>query len=90
MSFLRDNEVAFIADAIVRYLEARPAAAETVDGVANWWLRRLFYEESRPIVQRALDYLVATGEVERVVGVGGTITYRKSSTQEDDRARTGQ
>ena len=77
MSFLRDDQVMDTAGAIIRYLEDRPNAAETVDGVANWWLLRQRYDDSKKVVQRALDYLVDQGEVQKLVTNRGQVVYKR-------------
>jgi hypothetical protein len=43
---------------ILRYLEKNPNAADTVDGVLEWWLPKQSIVEQEAIVQRALDLLV--------------------------------
>ncbi len=64
------------ATEIKRYLEARPNAAETVDGVAKWWLARQRYDDSRALVQAALEYLVAQGELKKRKSGGKEIYCR--------------
>ncbi|WP_428243230.1 hypothetical protein [Gynuella sp.] len=65
------------ADAILRYLAQRPEAAETVEGVAKWWLARQRYDDSVRLVQQALDYLEKQGEVEKMSITDGQVLYRK-------------
>ena len=48
-----------VAQEISRYIEKRPNAAETVEGVTNWWISRQRIEESVEVVENALEYLVA-------------------------------
>ena len=77
MSLYEQEQVQETACAIDRYLASRPRATETVEGVAKWWLVRQRYEDSLELVQRALDHLVKTGELERLPGAGGKHLYRK-------------
>ncbi len=66
------------AEAIERYLSARPQAAETVEGITRWWLVRQRYEDSLDLVQNALDLLVERGAVEKLGLSGGHPIYRKA------------
>ena len=49
--------------AILRYLAACPHAADTVEGVVNWWLPRQRYEDTREAIERILEELAAEGLV---------------------------
>ncbi|MDX9768494.1 MAG: phage tail protein [Ectothiorhodospiraceae bacterium] len=71
-------EVAAIAEAIHRYLLARPHALETIEGVAKWWLLRQRYDDDMELLRQALDYLVQKGCVVTVM-LGGRIFYRAGS-----------
>lgn len=51
---------------IVEYLHAHPSAADTVDGVIQWWLPLQRYETARDVIQKALDDLVEEGIIEYV------------------------
>lgn len=68
------------ATEIKRYLETRPNAAETVDGVAKWWLTRQRFDDSRAVVQAALEYLVEQGDVKKRV-TGGKEIYCRATTR---------
>ena len=67
--------LARLSGAILRYLRAHPQAADTVAGIAEWWLPRHLPAEAVERVQAALDELVARGWVEKIVLVGGTVLY---------------
>ena len=66
-----------VAGEIARYLMRRPNAAETVEGLATWWLTRQRFEDSKEIVQAALEHLVIEGHVDRCI-VGGKVIYRNN------------
>jgi Fe2+ or Zn2+ uptake regulation protein len=72
----KQAQISETADAIERYLYTRPQAAETVEGIARWWLHRQRYEDSVEVVQQALDVLVTRGVVERLAIAGGQPMYR--------------
>lgn len=66
-----------VAGEITRYLERRPNAAETVEGLAQWWLARQRFEDSKEIVHAALEHLVVIGQVSKYT-TGGKAIYRKT------------
>lgn len=72
------SKIISIAGEIRRYLVKTPSAAETVDGIARWWLSRQRFEDSVELVQAALDYLESKGEVEKQTSTAGYVTYRRS------------
>lgn len=74
-----EHDVRDIADAICRYLASRPNAAETIEGVAKWWLLRQRYEDSVESVQQALNLLEEKGEVVRFRLTGGKVMYRRAT-----------
>ena len=67
--------LARLSGAILCYLRAHPQAADTADGIMEWWLPRHHHAEAVERVQAALDQLVAQGWVEKIVLVGGTVLY---------------
>jgi hypothetical protein len=62
-----EPDITLIANEIRRYLQSHPQAADSIEGVARWWLMRQRLEESRDRVERALESLVAEGVVEKVL-----------------------
>jgi hypothetical protein len=67
--------LARLSDEILRYLRAHPQAADTVDGIVEWWLPRQRYDETVDQVQLVLDELVARGLVDQITLVDGTVLY---------------
>ncbi len=61
------DSVRSIAEAIRRYLESRPDAAETLEGISRWWLVRQRLDSPPAEIEAAVEYLVARGELERVM-----------------------
>jgi hypothetical protein len=57
MSEFNDPDVQQIADQIECYLKSHPNAADTIEGIAKWWLPGQGFEVSNLIVQQALNYL---------------------------------
>lgn len=63
-----------LAAEIERYLASHPHAADSVDGILRWWLRRQRYEESKTKIQQALELLVERGAVSKRV-LAGQVVY---------------
>src|SRR5262245_8306078 len=74
---MQDARVDAVAGEIRRYLDAHPDAADTVDGVLQWWLSRASASASHETVEHALDVLVAAGEIVRRSHADGTVIYTR-------------
>lgn len=62
---------------ILAYLRAHPSAADTADGIADWWLPRPLIEAGNAAaIQLALDDLVSRGIVDEIASDIGTTLYR--------------
>lgn len=48
---------------ILRYLAATPHAADTVEGVVNWWLSRQRYHDTCEVIEKILEDMVVEGSV---------------------------
>jgi hypothetical protein len=58
--------VAAVADDILRYLRVRPQAADTMEGIHQWWVDWSKHEQSPETTELALNLLHARGEMEPV------------------------
>jgi Fe2+ or Zn2+ uptake regulation protein len=76
MSHKSDDDAQAVAAEIVRYLRQHAEAADTVEGVARWWLSRQRYEEAIATVERAMAMLVNRQMVEKHTLPDGTAVYR--------------
>jgi Fe2+ or Zn2+ uptake regulation protein len=75
----QDEAIVAIAQEISAYLKAHPEAADSLEGVARWWLARQHYEQAINKVKKALEYLVAEGVVTRTSTTGGNTLYSSAS-----------
>lgn len=65
-----------IAEEILRYLRAHPAATDSLDGIVDWWLPRQRYETAKADLESVLQQLVHRGAVEAVELADGSRLYR--------------
>jgi Fe2+ or Zn2+ uptake regulation protein len=55
-----------ICQRILRYLQDHPEAADSLEGIASWWLPQSGQVESTEAVQEALALLVAQQRIARI------------------------
>jgi Fe2+ or Zn2+ uptake regulation protein len=75
MSQQDEPGLARLSEEILSYLGAHPQAADTVDGIVGGWLPRQRHDEAVDRVKDALDKLVASGLLEKITLVNGTVLY---------------
>jgi hypothetical protein len=73
----RDPEACRIAERVMRYLEEHVDAADTIDGIATWWLGDML-TPALPKIERAMRTLVAEGRVQEQVLPDGRVIYRSA------------
>lgn len=64
-----------VAQEIRRYLDAHPDAADTLDGVVQWWLSPATATAGPETVRRALEKLAAAALIGTRVLVDGAVVY---------------
>jgi hypothetical protein len=69
--------VNIIAEEIARYLEDHPDAADSLDGIRQWWLPRVRFDEATARIEEALEELLTRGVVVRQVMADGRVLYRR-------------
>ena len=75
-----EAKVTLVRAAILEYLEQHGDAADTGQGIAEWWLPVEQRAMDLAVVERALETLVADGVLEVAHMVDGSILYRRAST----------
>ena len=71
------EEVLDVANEIAKYLEHNENTADTIEGIANWWLLRQRLQEEEAKVKKAVDYLYAQRLIEkRVLSDGRELYFR--------------
>ena len=81
----RDDDSSGVGERILRYLDERPEAADTADGIRQWWLRQEGVERSPADVQAALDRLVEQRRIARIDRPGMSPIYRRGQPRASDR-----
>jgi Fe2+ or Zn2+ uptake regulation protein len=74
-----DLDVTRTRAAIVGYLEQNTNAADSIEGIALWWLPVEQQRTDRATVERAIETLVADGLLQCTRLVDGTFLYRRAS-----------
>lgn len=82
---MENTHVVAVADAIRRYLRDHPNAADTLDGVATWWLAGNADDEWLTRVRGAVELLVHNGELERRTLRDGTVIYERNKEHDGTR-----
>ena len=80
MSGFNDSDVKQVADEIECYLKNHPNAADTVEGIAKWWLQGEKNDVSNLIVQQALNYLRSKAVVKCNANLSGNKVYSSNKT----------
>lgn len=76
-----------VAREILAYLNKRPQACDTLDGILQWWLPRIRLEEATETVEQALVLLERRHLVDRVASAPGPVMYRRRLREPDLPAR---
>jgi hypothetical protein len=72
------SPAAEIEELLRRYLLAHPQANDTERGIREWWLRDAHRSYSPADVHAAIDRLVASGELAKLVLPDGQYSYAGS------------
>jgi hypothetical protein len=73
------RDVQTIADAILRYLDDHPEAADTAEWIGRWWIVCHGIEAPLENVQTALDQLVDAGRVSKDEVLGQAAVYARNA-----------
>ncbi len=68
-------DVSRLAREIECYLQAHPRAADSLEGVVEWWLPRGETKRETSTVQHAVEQLVGKGVVRKTVLLDGRTLY---------------
>jgi Fe2+ or Zn2+ uptake regulation protein len=85
----QDKQVDRLAAEILRYLRGHPHASDSVEGIAQWWIKRQRLEETLDQVQQALDRLVARSLVQSHTSAAGGTRYSLRADRGSDPEQSG-
>jgi hypothetical protein len=77
----QNQDIDALAAALRSYLIEHPNAADTLEGIARWWLAGEVGEAWFSTVQRAVEQLVMRGEMARQTLGDGTVVYERIKQQ---------
>jgi len=75
-----ESELADLRDVILNYLQRNPSAADSLEGVMNWWLPQAYENGDAARIEQALEQLVAEGLVKKISLLDGTVLYRRGES----------
>lgn len=64
-----------VRNAITRYFQQHPQAADTVDGIVKWWLPQFDINLPLENVLRVLERMVEAGELNKSEKRDGSVIY---------------
>ena len=64
-----------IQNELLSYLEDHPNAADTAEGIRQWWLIKRIADYSKDIVEASLDQLVESKSVKKKQSTSGNEIY---------------
>jgi hypothetical protein len=73
-----EANVARVRSAILGYLDRHANAADTREGIIDWWLPIEQRALDRAVIEQALEMLVAEGLLTGTRLVDGTVLYRRA------------
>ncbi|MDO9712910.1 hypothetical protein [Paracraurococcus lichenis] len=66
---------------VLGFLDAHPDAADTLEGIAQWWILHQRFLRALPALGTVLEELERTGEMERVRSLDGRPLWRAGPTR---------
>ena len=70
-----EDEVRSVAAEIMRYLQERPMASDSLDGITHWWLVQQAIEKNLSLVEQALEELAKEGKISKQVNTNSDAIY---------------
>lgn len=69
------QELSSVVVEITNYFETHPCAADSLEGIAKWWLTKRHPSVPLEMVEQALEYLCDDGKVIKTKGQSGNTIY---------------
>ncbi len=71
------SDDASLRTAILFYLQQTPRAADSLEGIKNWWLPEQYKELDIKKIEDVLQQMVTEGLVKKASLVDGTVIYKQ-------------
>ena len=75
-----ESDLAGLRDAILHYLRNNPSAADSVEGIMNYWLPPAYGKVDAARVEQVLELLIAESLVKKISLLDGTVLYRRGES----------
>lgn len=82
-----NQDILDLAEEIEAYLKQQDVAADTIDGIAHWWLARQRLQAQMQKVERAVEYLCEQGMIEKHVLADGKAIYMSAKKPVSKRSK---
>lgn len=73
-----ESDKANMRGEIMRYLQMHPNAADSLNGVIDWWLSDRYQAEDVKEVEQVLEQLITDGLVKKVFLIDSTVLYKRN------------
>lgn len=71
----KDDDVNTIAGEIMAYLQKRPMASDSLDGIIHWWLIQQSIQKNKKMVEQALEQLEQQGKIAKKINPNRETVY---------------
>lgn len=71
------SDISELHDVIVDYLQNNPNAADSLEGIINYWLPQTYQKIDKARVEQVLEQLIDEGQVRKVILADGSILFRQ-------------
>ena len=71
------SDISELHDVIVDYLQNNPNAADSLEGIMNYWLPQAYQKIDRARVEQVLEQLIDEGQARKVILADGSILFRQ-------------
>lgn len=73
----KKSDLAELHDAIVDYLQNNPNAADSLEGIMNYWLPQAYQKIDAARIEQILELLIDEALVRKIILADGTALYRQ-------------
>lgn len=75
------SDLAELHDVIVDYLQNNPNAADSLEGIMNYWVPQAYRRIDAATIEQVLEQLIDEDKVQKVVLADGAILYRQGESR---------